>query len=196
MGELENTGADTINTVVGEGEGHQEAGAASILGASSSASGYDFSNVAREFDFELDGEMTSNLVNVFTEAGKCGNHFDMANFLLKTHISEVQAFRDEFMESYPKMLSENDLAETKTYFGDERVFNERVAKAGTALQAIEKKVPEIRAVLERAGVGNNLHMLNALALIGEMVGESGNFMYGGGGMQVEDTAGLYFRNSK
>ncbi|MDR3349763.1 MAG: hypothetical protein LBO03_09270 [Acidaminococcales bacterium] len=75
-------------------------------------------------------------------------------------------------------------------------FKEAQAKAGRAMEALEKKVPGLREALSKSPLDYDVRVLKALAAVGEVVGEDGNFMGGGGSSGAGVTARDYFPNSK
>jgi hypothetical protein len=75
-------------------------------------------------------------------------------------------------------------------------FKEAQVKAGRAMDALEKKVPGLREALSKSPLDYDVRVLKALAAVGEMVGEDGNFMGGGQSSGAGVTAADYFPNSK
>lgn len=51
-------------------------------------------------------------------------------------------------------------------------------KAAIGIEAIEKKVPNLRAALNETGAGNRIEIIRALSIVGELLGEDQNRMTG------------------
>jgi hypothetical protein len=92
------------------------------------------------------------------------------------------------------------LDETLREFGGTRDnpgerLKEARAQAGRAMEALEKKVPGLRDSLRQSVLDADVRVLKALAAVGEMVGEDGNFMGGVGNAGASSVASLYFPKS-
>jgi hypothetical protein len=75
-------------------------------------------------------------------------------------------------------------------------FRQEQAKAGRAMEALEKKVPGLREALSKSPLDYDVRVLKALAAVGDLVGEDGSFMGGGQSSGAGVSAADYFPNSR
>jgi hypothetical protein len=75
-------------------------------------------------------------------------------------------------------------------------FEEAQIKAGRAIEALEMRVPGLRAALSRSPLDYDVRVLKALAVVGDMVGEDGSSLGGGAAHAGAGVASMYFPNSR
>lgn len=127
---------------------------------------------------ELDQEQFDKFSAV---AKECGLNNEQANKVAKygfefakMNIEAVQAAREQEVQDWG--------TQTKQQLGTE--MTKTIEKVGIAVDALEKKIPGIRTALNETGAGNRIELVQAFALLGEIVGEDTFRGFGGAAKQT------------
>jgi|GEM_PF-6576376 hypothetical protein len=144
---------------------------------------YDFGKVMEELNVTLDEEANGEFEALLREAGVKDNETaeKFARLGIQYGLAQI--------ENYQYALNERLYKEAVEAYGGTvdnpgEKFEEAKGKAATALQAIEKVVPGIRAALDDSGVDCDVRMVQMFAALADLVGEDGNLMTGGAGVSV------------
>lgn len=138
-----------------------------------------FADARAAYDPGQAGEIAA----VLKEAGVKENA--TANKLAAWVLTQQQRVQEALLEETLK-----EFGGTKENPGEK--LKEARLKAGRAMDALEKKVPGLRDSLRQSVLDADVRVLKALAAVGELVGEDGNFMGGAGNAGAPSVASLYF----
>ena len=141
-----------------------------------------FADARAAYDPGQAGEIAA----VLKEAGVKENA--TANKLAAWVLTQQQRVEEALLEETLK-----EFGGTKENPGEK--LKEARLKAGRAMEALEKKVPGLRDSLRQSVLDADVRVLKALAAVGELVGEDGNFMGGVGNAGAPSVASLYFPKS-
>ena len=93
---------------------------------------------------------------------------------------EYEVFWNEYLpkeaEIYKYLLENKE--ETVKELGSN--FDTTIAKAGAGIEYLEKDIPNLREVLMVNGIGNNVALVKAFAMIGDLVAEDTGRLSGQG----------------
>jgi hypothetical protein len=127
-------------------------------------------------------QQAGEIGSVLKEAGVKDNA--VANKLAAWVLTQQQRMETELLDETLK-----EFGGTKDNPGEK--LKEARLKAGRAMEALEKKAPGLREALRQSPLDYDVRVLKALAAVGEMAGEDGNFM-GGAASEGASVASLYF----
>lgn len=152
---------------------------------------YDFSAVvgADALDDKIAGEFSDVLRNANVAP-------DKANDLVKFGLDYAQNVAQEVYTQIQQQQEQQSQAwaqQAQQELGAQ--FNETVARAGTAIEYLEKQVPELRDILNTNGLGNRVEVIKMFAAMGDALGEDRGHGYGGGAGQ-NDIAHIMYPNMK
>lgn len=155
----------------------------------------DFTELAKELGVEIDQEKNEAFKELLLANGITTQ--EQANNLTKFGLQYAGEQMQEMMIAKNHAMFD----ETVKHYGGtpenpgER-FEAAVGKAGKALEHIEKTIPGIRDALAQSGVDCSLPMVQLFEMLGDMVGEDGNFATGGTGAGERVKASDFFPNTK
>ena len=155
----------------------------------------DFTELAKELGVEIDQKKNEAFKELLLANGVTNQ--EQANNLTKFGLQYAGEQMQEMMIAKNHAMFD----ETVKHYGGtpenpgER-FEAAVGKAGKALEHIEKTIPGIRDALEQSGVDCSLPMVQLFEMLGDMVGEDGNFATGGTAAGQQVKASDFFPNTK
>lgn len=204
--------ADTANTDVG-GQGADQKGdqgnpsAPSILGNKKEGEEnqvgdpqgnvqFDFSELGKEMGADMNDPSVQEFGNVLNALGIKDNKVanDLAKFGMQYAIGQIENYRD--------MIANQKFEEAHKAFGStpenpSEPFKQAVGMAGKGLSALEAKSPGLVDAIIESGMDNDVRVMKAFALIGEMVGEDTNVLGGNSSAQGKELpAKAFFDNTK
>lgn len=131
--------------------------------------------VPENYDFTSLGELDETIVAEFSEMLKgMGATQEQATQMAEYGIKYAEKAMEALDAVREKEQAEQVAAwekETKEALG--RDFEATVAKAGKAIEYLEKKVPNIREFFNENGIGNRIELVKVFAAIGEALDEDG-----------------------
>lgn len=96
----------------------------------------------------------------------------------------------DHIEQVQDQQSETWKQETVRALGGE--FDTTIAKAGAGIEYLEKQIPNLREVLSYNGIGNNLALVKAFSLIGDLVAEDSGKL---AGSETGGSFGNFYNNT-
>ena len=138
---------------------------------------YDFTNIVPE-GMEYDAASAEAYSTV---AKECGLSQEQASKIAGYGMRYAQGLQRAAAEAQVK-LAETWAQEAKETLGSD--YNKTIQKCGVAMEFMEKRIPGIQGVLNQTPVGNRIEMIQLMAAVGELVGESGDKLHGASGTKI------------
>lgn len=147
-----------------EEEGKQNAGE-TILGKKAEESAeIDFKSIVPE-GMVYDETQAQAFAEVAKKAG-----------LNNEQMSQMAAYGMKYMQNSVEAVEAARIQQIKGWVNDARTelgndFDTTIATCGKGIEALEKKIPNLRAALNETGAGNRIEIIRAMAYVGQLVSE-------------------------
>lgn len=135
------------------------------------------SNVPETYDFTKfvgeGGELDEANATAFSEVLRSLNiNQEGAEKLTTFGMTYLQKMGDAILERIDaEQQAQADAWKQETVKALGGKFDSTIAKAGAGIEYLEQKIPELREVLTYNGIGNNLALVKAFSIIGDLVAE-------------------------
>lgn len=138
---------------------------------------YDFTSIIPE-GMEYDAASAEAYSTV---AKECGLSQEQASKIAGYGMRYAQGLQKAAAEAQVK-LAQTWAQEAKETLGAD--YDKTIQKCGVAMEFMEKRIPGIQGVLNQTPVGNRIEMIQLMAAVGELVGESGDKLHGASGTKI------------
>ena len=168
--------AQQAGTLLGGGNDPAQQGAQDAQQGAGVPESYDFHSVMPE-GAQYDQALADSFAGVAKDAG-----------LSQASASKIAAYGMPLMQKVAQQATEaaaQAYEQKVTGWADSAKqalgadFDKTMSRAGTGIEALEKRVPGLRQALNESGAGNQLALVQAFALIGDLVGEDVGKLSGG-----------------